>query len=195
MVRRGSLLHTLLQREQLLRPERLVVDLRRRLNQILQVRPRQKVAQVHKLAVILVLHVHHSPAVLPSTHRLALNDHTPLRSNHCKRNNALQEKTKAQFTSKHPSSPTYPDRFIQLNFLFVAVVSVKRIQPNVVVNQFSPNLSLDQPRFSQTTTVLSYLLLERLPLLQRQGVRLGNNRNDVDNFAQLFHHNNVNRTQ
>ena len=39
-----------------------------------------------------------------------------------------------------------------------------------------------------------YLLLERFPLLQRQAVRLGYHRNDVHNFAQLFHHNDVNRT-
>ena len=89
LVRRRPLLHSLLQRQQLLRPKRLIVDLGRRLDQVLQVCPRQKVAQVDKLAVILVLHIHHSPAVLPTTDRLAINDHTALRPNHSKRNDIL----------------------------------------------------------------------------------------------------------
>lgn len=54
----------LLQREQLLGAERLVVDLRRRLDEVLQVRAGQKVAQVDELAVPLVFHVDGAPAVL-----------------------------------------------------------------------------------------------------------------------------------
>jgi hypothetical protein len=45
----------LLEREQLFGAEALVVDLRRRLDEVLQVRARQEVAQVHELAVVLVL--------------------------------------------------------------------------------------------------------------------------------------------
>lgn len=90
LVRRWPLLlHSLLQRQQLLRPERLIVDLSSRFNQILQVRPRQKVAQMHKLAVLLIFHVHHPPAVLPATHRFAVNDHTAFGSNYSERNNVL----------------------------------------------------------------------------------------------------------
>ena len=33
----------------------------------------------------------------------------------------------------------------------------------------------------------SHPLLERIPLLQRETVCLGDNRNDIHNFAQLFH--------
>jgi len=195
LARRRLLLHPLLQRQQLLRPERLVVDLRSRLNQVLQVCPRQKVAQVHKLAVRLVLHVHHPPAVLPPAHRLAINDHAAFGPNHSKRNDVLRKKKKksAHHPIPAPTRRTHPDRLIQLNLLFVAVVGVKRIQPNVVVDQFGTNLSLCQHLFGHLA--MAYLLLERLPLLQRQAVRLGNNRNHIHNFAQLFHHNDVNRTQ
>lgn len=102
--RRPLLLHPLLQRKQLLRPERLVMDLRGRLNQILEVRSRQKVAQVHKLAVILVLHIHHPPPILSSAHRLPSNNDTPLRANHRKRNNVLQANT-----SVHHPAATFND--------------------------------------------------------------------------------------
>ena len=34
-------------------------------------------------------------------------------------------------------------------------------------------------------------MLERIPLLERQAVRLGNDRDNVDDLAQLLHHNDV----
>jgi len=40
-----------------------------------------------------------------------------------------------------------------------------------------------------------YLLLKRFPLLERQAVRLGNNRHHVDNFAQLLHYDDINGTE
>ena len=191
LVRRRPLLHPLLQCKQLLRPERLVVDLRSRFNQVLQVRPRQKVAQVHKLAVILVLHVHHAPPVLPSANRLAVNDHTALGADHRKRNDVLRNDS----VHRHcPRVPTYPDRLVQVHLFIVVVVSVERIHPDVVVDQLSPNLSLAQRRLIDDALV-AYLLLERLSLLHGQAVRFGNHRNNIDNFAQLLHHNDINRTE
>lgn len=38
-------------------------------------------------------------------------------------------------------------------------------------------------------------MLERFPLLKSQRVGLGDNGHDVDNFAELLHDDNVNRTQ
>ena len=38
-------------------------------------------------------------------------------------------------------------------------------------------------------------MLERIPLLKRQAVRLGNDRDDVDNLAQLLHDNDINRAE
>ena len=93
LIRRRPLLNPFLQRKQLLRPERLIMNLRGRLDQVLQVRPSQKVAQVHKLAVSLVFHVHHTPPVLSSAHRLAADNHAALRPNHRERNNTLQRES------------------------------------------------------------------------------------------------------
>ena len=53
------------------------MDLRRRLDQILQMRPRQEISQRHKLAMVLVLHVDHAPPILAATHRFAA-DHNVL---------------------------------------------------------------------------------------------------------------------
>ena len=38
-------------------------------------------------------------------------------------------------------------------------------------------------------------MLERIPLLKRQAVRLGNDRDDVDDLAQLLHDNDINGTK
>ena len=40
-----------------------------------------------------------------------------------------------------------------------------------------------------------YLLLERLPLLESQAVGLGDNRHNIDNFAQFLHHYYINGTK
>jgi len=58
-----TLIHALLEREQLLRTEGLVVDLRGRLDEVLEMRAREEIAEVHKLAVLLVLDVDDAPAV------------------------------------------------------------------------------------------------------------------------------------
>ena len=64
----------LLQGEQLLGTECLVVDLGRGLDQVLQVGTQQKVTQVHKLAVLLILDVDDTPPVLAGRDLLASND-------------------------------------------------------------------------------------------------------------------------
>lgn len=96
--------------EQLLRAERLVVDERRRLDQILQVStavfascqrgraseatrlhaPGEEVAEVVEVAVLFVLDVDDAPAVLPSAHRLAVNDDVSLGADNGERHHALQ---------------------------------------------------------------------------------------------------------
>lgn len=65
------------------------MDLSSRLNQVLQVGPSQEVAQVHKLAVIRVLHVDNTPAVFAPTDRPAFNDNIVLGADDGKRNNVL----------------------------------------------------------------------------------------------------------
>jgi len=83
------LVDTLLEREQLLRPEGLVVDLGGSLDEVLQVRPGQEVAQMYKLAVVGVFDIHNTPAIFASTNRLAVNDHIALGADHSEGDNML----------------------------------------------------------------------------------------------------------
>lgn len=64
----------LLEREQLLRTERLVVDLRSRLDQVLEVRAEEEVSEVDEFAVVLVLDVDNAPPVLATPDLLAVDD-------------------------------------------------------------------------------------------------------------------------
>jgi len=154
-----SLVDALLECKQLLRPERLVVDLSSRLDKVLQVCPCKEVAEVHEFTVVGIFNVNHSPAVLAPANRLARYDHVVFRANNSERND-------------------FTDRLVKLNLFLVIFISVKRIQANVVVHQLFPNLGL-----------------EPLPLLQRQAVTLRNNRHNIDDLAQLLHHDHVNRPQ
>ena len=64
----------LLQSQKLLGTEGLVVNLAGGLNEILEVGASQEIAQVYKLAVVLVLNVDDTPAVLAATNLLAVDD-------------------------------------------------------------------------------------------------------------------------
>ena len=70
----------LLEREQLLGSESLIMNLRRRFDEILEVGPGQKVAQRDELAVVLVLDVDDAPSVLPASDLLAVHDDALFRS-------------------------------------------------------------------------------------------------------------------
>lgn len=63
----------LLEREQLFGAEGLVVDLRGRLDEVLQVRAGEEVAQVDEFAVPFVFDVDGAPAVLAAAHGLAVD--------------------------------------------------------------------------------------------------------------------------
>jgi hypothetical protein len=86
---RGALLHSVLERQKLLRAEGLVVNLGSCLNQILQVGAGKEVAQVHKLAVGRVLDVDHAPAIPATPDRLAVNHHVIFRADYGKWNDPL----------------------------------------------------------------------------------------------------------
>lgn len=64
----------LLQSQKLLGAESLVVDLASGFHQILQMGAGQKVAQINELAVVLVLDIDHTPAVLATAYLLAIDD-------------------------------------------------------------------------------------------------------------------------
>lgn len=79
----------LLQCKQLLSTESLVVDLGGGLDKVLEVGSEQKVSQVDEFAVVLVLNVDDTPAVLATTDLLAIDNDVLLRANNRKRNQAL----------------------------------------------------------------------------------------------------------
>jgi hypothetical protein len=80
----------LLQGKKLLGTESLVVDLRRRLDQVLQVSASEEVAEVHKFAVVLILDIDNTPAVLATTNLLARDDDGLLRANNSEWDDILQ---------------------------------------------------------------------------------------------------------
>ncbi len=80
---------TLLQGQKLLSTEGFVVDLRGGLDQILEMGPEKEVSEVDKFAVVLVLDVNHTPAVLAATDLLAVDDNGLLGSDDGKGNKAL----------------------------------------------------------------------------------------------------------
>jgi hypothetical protein len=79
----------LLECEKLLGAECLVVDLRCGLNEILQVGAGQEVTQVDKLAVVLILNIDYTPAVLAATNLFASDDDGLLGANNSEWDNVL----------------------------------------------------------------------------------------------------------
>lgn len=71
----------LLERKQLLGTERFVVDLGCRLDQVLKVGAGEEVTKVDKFAVLLVLDVDGSPAVLTAANSLAVDVDVALAAN------------------------------------------------------------------------------------------------------------------
>ena len=79
----------LLQCKQLLRTEGLVVDLACRFNQVLKVCACEEVTEIDEFAVVFVLNVDHSPAVLAAPDLLAIDDDGFFASNDGKRDDIL----------------------------------------------------------------------------------------------------------
>ena len=52
--------------------------------------PRQEVPEIVEVAVLLVLDIDETPAVLPASDGLAVNDDVPLASDHCKGDEGLR---------------------------------------------------------------------------------------------------------
>lgn len=147
-----------LQGKELLRAERLVMDLGRSLNKVLEVgscewntevsdsdslksnnnKPGQEVPQVVELSVPLVLHVDHTPPILPAPNRLTIDNDVTFRPNDSKGNHRLKENKRRH--SNNVRWETHPDLLVELSFLFVILVSVEGVQTDVVVHKFSTNL-------------------------------------------------------
>lgn len=80
----------LLECEQLFGTERFVVDLGGGLDQILKVGAGEEVSEVDEFAVLLVLDVDGSPAVLAAANSLAVNVDVALAADYCEWNDGLQ---------------------------------------------------------------------------------------------------------
>jgi len=70
------------------------------------------------------------------------------------------------------------DDFVVLQLILVKLVGIERIETNVVIDEFGTD---SRP--------------EALPLLNRQTVALGNDRDDIDDFAQFLHDDDIDRSQ
>lgn len=92
---------------------------------------------------------------------------------------------------------THPDTLVKLNLLLVILLRVERVEADVVVDQLFPNLRASPVSFAVPSmqSHSTYFLLECIPLLKCQTVGLGNDRNNVDDLAQLLHHNDVDRAE
>lgn len=82
----------LLEGEQLLSTEGLVVDLGRRLDEVLEVGAEQEVPEVDELAVVLVLDVDDAPAVLAAADLLAVDNDGVLGADDCEGDHVLDER-------------------------------------------------------------------------------------------------------
>jgi hypothetical protein len=80
-----------LQSQQLLGTESLVVDLARGFNEILKVGTCKEVAEIHKLAVVLVFDVDDSPTILSASNLLSVHNDVLFTSNNGKGNDILPQ--------------------------------------------------------------------------------------------------------
>ena len=147
----------LFQSQQLLCPELLVMNLACRLNEILQMGPRQEVSQRYELAMVLILHIDHTPSVLPAAHRTTVDNDRVLGSDNCKGDQIF-------------------DVGIRGTFLFILLIIVVRVHPQIMEGKFLPDA-----------------LLEGLALFHGERIGLSDHRDDIDNVCKFLEYDNVNR--
>ena len=101
--------------------------------------PGQEVSQINEFAVPFILDVDHAPAVLPPTYGLPFDDHVALRADHSERDHVLRFSDDNR-DKRVGDRQTYPDLLVELDFLVVVLVCVKRVQTDVVIYELSPDL-------------------------------------------------------
>lgn len=69
------------------------MNLSSRLDEVLQVCSCEEVAEVYEFAVVRVLNIYNTPAVLATTYRLALDDDVVLGTNNSERDDLLEMTT------------------------------------------------------------------------------------------------------
>ena len=166
----------LLQGQELLGAERLVVDLRRGLDEILEVSPEQEVPEVDKLAVVLILDIDDAPPVMAAADLLAVDDDRLLGSDDGKGNEVLMMLLAYVVIYHLLHAVTYPDLAVDVHLLLVKLVVVVGVHLEVVESK----LLLDAR-------------LELLALLEGERVGLGDNRDNVHDVRELLQHHDVDR--
>jgi hypothetical protein len=78
-----------LQSEKLLSTESFIMDLAGRLNEVLEVSPGKEVAQINELAVVLIFDVDYTPAILPTTDLLSIDNDGFFTANNSERDDVL----------------------------------------------------------------------------------------------------------
>lgn len=80
---------TLLQRKELLGAERLVVDLRGRLDEVLQMGAGEEISKINELAVLVIFYIDGAPSVLAATNSLPVDVDVSLGADHSEWNDGL----------------------------------------------------------------------------------------------------------
>lgn len=88
--RMASCSATLLQCKKLLGTERLIVDLACCFDEILKMGASQEVPQIHKLAMVLILHINDAPSVLAATNLLTIDNNGFLTTDDSEWNDVLR---------------------------------------------------------------------------------------------------------
>ena len=90
----------------------------------------------------LILNVHHTPTIFPCAHGFTTDDHFPFGTDHGEWDHFLHEceMIKVCRVLTHCFEMTYPNVLIELHFLVIVIVSIKRIEADALVEEFPPNL-------------------------------------------------------
>lgn len=163
----------LLQGHELFGAESLVVNLAGSFDKVLQVGTGQEIAEVHEFAMVLILDIDHTPAVLAAAHLFSVDNNVLLASDDCEWNNIL-----ASISNIHVyhACSTYLDLDVHHALLVVQLVVVIGVHLQVVESEFL----LDS-------------FLECLSLFQGQRVGLGNNGDNVHDIGKLLEDDNIDR--
>ena len=100
---------------------------------------------------------------------------------------------------KNTEVKTHPNALVELHLLLVIVLRVEGVETDAVVNKLLPDLLRDARLSAQELRRefhrRAYLVLERISLLERQGVRLCDDGDNVDDLAELLHDDDINRAE
>ena len=88
-----------------------------------------------------VFDIDDTPAVLTTTNGLAVDDHVALRADNSEGDHALRRYRSEEIFWLGRCNETYADRIVLSQLFFVVLVSIERVQADVVVNEFRADLS------------------------------------------------------